>query len=148
MSKTNLKNNKMIAIILIFIFAGTLVFFVGMKCGQIKNNKLGNNLSQFGARSTGTQKGMIGGSKNGGVTMGEILSRDDKSITIKLRDGGSKIILYSVTTEISKFTAGAIDDLTVGSNIMINGKTNNDGSITAQTIQLRPTIQGTPDIKK
>ena len=150
MSKINFKNKKMITMILTCMVAGILVFFIGMKCGQTRSNKLGNNFPQFGARNIGTQKGMLGGSgmnKNGGVTMGEILSKDNKSITVKLKDGGSKIILYSTTTEISKFTVGTIDDLMVGSNIMVNGKTNNDGSITAQTIQLRPAIQGTQGIK-
>lgn len=150
MSKINIKNKKMIAMILTCVVAGILVFFIGMKYGQAGSNKLGKNFSQFGARNMGTQKGMLGGSgmnRNGGATMGEILSKDDKSITVKLRDGGSKIILYSNTTEISKFTAGTVDDLMVGSNIMVNGKANNDGSITAQTIQLRPAIQGTQDIK-
>ena len=33
---------------------------------------------------------------------------------------------------------GALSDVSVGQNIMANGKTNSDGSITAQTIQIRP----------
>jgi hypothetical protein len=150
MSKINFKNKKITAIIMIFLVVGILIFFIGMKYGQAGNNKLGKNFSQLGDRNMGTQKGMLedgGMDRNGGATTGEILSKDDKSITVKLRDGGSKIILYSTTTEISKFTAGAIEDLIVGSNIIVNGKTNNDGSIIAQTIQLRPAIQGAQGIK-
>ena len=39
---------------------------------------------------------------------------------------------------MSKFVGGAISDLEVGKTITVNGKENQDGSVTAQTIQLRP----------
>jgi hypothetical protein len=56
---------------------------------------------------------------------------------MKLADGGSKIILISDSTTVSKTTAGSIDELAPGCKLMINGDTNSDGSITAKTIQLK-----------
>ncbi|HLD17949.1 MAG TPA: hypothetical protein VJB99_02630 [Patescibacteria group bacterium] len=81
--------------------------------------------------------GMRGG---GGFTAGEVLSMDDQSVTVKLPDGGSKIIFFSASTEITKSVAGATSDITVGGQIMSTGTTNTDGSITATIIQIRPAM--------
>jgi hypothetical protein len=89
-------------------------------------------LQQFGAGMNGAR----GTRTNGGFVSGEIISKDDKSITVKLQNGGSKIIFLSDSTDITKSAAGALSDLEVGKNIIVNGTANSDGSITAQAIQL------------
>ncbi len=69
--------------------------------------------------------------------MGEILSEDDKSITVKMEDGSSKIVLISDTTQINKTDPGAKSDLTVGTKVGVFGVDNN-GTVTAQNIQIDP----------
>lgn len=121
------------ALAALVVLAGT--FWGGMLYGQSKNK-----FGQFPGQNQGVS---IRANRQGGAgfNSGEILSKDDKSITIKLPTGGSKIILFSSATEIGKFTTGILDDLQVGKNVMVQGQTNQDGSITAQSIQIRPAGQ-------
>lgn len=73
----------------------------------------------------------------GGLLMGEIISKESTSITVKLQDGGSKIVFLSNATKIAKSIDGSTADLTVGAQVTTMGTANADGSITAQSVQLR-----------
>lgn len=75
-------------------------------------------------------------SGSGGIS-GEVIAKDDKGITVKLRDGGSKIVFYSGKTLISKTASSTIDGVTIGERVMIVGTSNVDGSVSAESIQLR-----------
>lgn len=82
----------------------------------------------------------MGANRNGdgSFTVGQIIAKDDKSITIKSNDGSSKIVFFSDSTTIGKTTQGSATDLNNEENVMVNGQANPDGSITAQSIQIRP----------
>ena len=120
-----------------------LSFFIGMKYANAKNAKVvANRTSQFAQAGLGGQgrAGVArGSSAGGGFTTGDILSVDDKSITVKLQSGGSKIVLFSPTTEIVKSVLGTQSDMVVGKSVSVVGQTNTDGSVTAQSITLRAT---------
>jgi hypothetical protein len=137
-------NQTLIVITFILVTAGA--FFGGMKYAESKSaastaNKNGLVGLQNGqGQNFRGQNGGFGRGANGGGTSGEILSMDDKSITVKLRDGGSKIIFFSPSSKITKSVDGAVSDLKVGESIMAAGTANSDGSLTAQTIQLRPNM--------
>lgn len=145
-------SKKIIAIILGVIIIGGGSFFAGMKYGQSKSSSttkgMGNdfaNLSpeerqaRFGQfAGTGSDTVQRGARADGGFVNGEILSKDDKSITVKLNDGGSKIVLFSTSTQIMKSASGSSDDLKVGDNVTASGTSNSDGSVSAKSIQLRP----------
>jgi hypothetical protein len=94
---------------------------------------------QFGGQ-TGVRAG-AGARTNfgsGGVASGEIISKDATSITIKLRDGGSRIIFLSGTSTIAKSESGTAADLATGQQVTVMGTANSDGSIMAQSVQIRP----------
>ncbi len=143
---------KILPVIIAVVVVGCSAFYGGMKYGQsnvltgsgqgaiagfanLTPEQRQQRLQQMGAGAAGAQFGSRG---NGGDANGEIIAKDDKSITLKLRDGGSKIIFYSANTEIGKFASGIASDLEIGKTVSINGKTNSDGSISAQSIQIRP----------
>ena len=139
----------MIAVVVVAVAAG---FYGGLKYGESKNKNSARNMAGFFANSESDNgqprmqifNGESGGAGagramrvDGGFANGEILAKDEQSLTIKLADGGSKIIFYSNSTEVMKTATGTPAELKVGDNIMANGTTNSDGSITAKTIQLR-----------
>jgi hypothetical protein len=79
-------------------------------------------------------------------TVGDIISADDKSITIKMSDGSSKIVLISDTTTINQSAAATKADLKVGAKVAVLGNQNTDGSITGKTINLNPSIPTGPSV--
>lgn len=99
-----------------------------------------------GAADTTKNRGQVAGFRQ---TVGEIISADDESITVKLADGSSKIILISDSTIINQSTTAAKTDLQVGTKVAVNGDQTNDGSITGKTIEINPHIATiTPAVKK
>lgn len=73
-----------------------------------------------------------------GMPAGEVLAKDDTTLTLKLADGGSKIVFLSASTTVSRMADGSMDEVTVGSNVLIMGTSDTTGNVTAKTIQLRP----------
>lgn len=142
------KNKKIIVIVVVCLVVALLSFKGGMmyanknvtKANASRQSQFGQNgFNQNGGGRTG--QGMRGGANGGnGVVSGEILSKDATSMTVSLRAGGSKIVLYSPTTKVEKTVDGTIADAVVGKSLMITGTANPDGSISASSIQIRPNL--------
>ena len=132
-----MKNNT-ILVILIVLAVGVGSFFAGMK---FQESKRSNIRGQFGGGAGGRFGGQFQGAGNRAgfrPVTGEIINADDKSITVRLQDGSSKIILLSDKTEINKADKATKTDLKAGEQVVVFGSENSDGSVTAQNIQLNP----------
>lgn len=134
----NTKNKKhLIITALIIIIVGVVSFYCGSKFGQPSNSfKQGNMRQNSGMTMSPNSK--QGG--QGGLISGDITSKDESTLTVSLKSGGSKIILFSDKTKIYKSVDGSLDDLSVGSSINITGTQNQDGSVSAQSIQVKQGI--------
>jgi hypothetical protein len=87
-------------------------------------------------------RGTRGGNFGGGAT-GQIVSIDSTSITLSIPGGsGSRNVFYTAATPVMKSVTGTASDLKVGETVSVNGTANSDGSVTAQSIQLRPAPVG------
>ena len=131
------KNKKIVGLVILVVVIAFASFFVGYKCASSKKPSFSQ--STFGQHGmNGNNPGMKGNGGFGGLTVGEILSKDAQSITLKLRDGGSRIIFFTDKVVVQKMTDGSVADLVVGKQISVTGTTNPDGSINAQSVQIRP----------
>lgn len=106
-------------------------------------NRTGNR-NNSSTTSTGTGAGngtgLRDGSGNNSI-FGEITKMDDSSITIKTTDGSSKIILLSDSTSINQSVTAAKTDLTVGTQVKVDGTTDsNTGSVTGKSIEINPSM--------
>lgn len=131
----------MIVIIVVVVLAiGAGAFFGGMKFQETKAASSNSaDHSQQGGRGQNGQNRFSGGFR---PITGEILNMDDKSITVKLEDGSSKIVLLPDNITVSKTDIGSKADLKTGVKVGVFGTTNSDGSITAQNVQLNPLSRG------
>ncbi len=96
----------------------------------------GNGDARDGRTGSGGTLGSMANRAGFRPIVGEILSKDDKSITVKLQDGSSKIVLLAQSTVINKAEKVDASALIVGDSVRVFGTTNSDGSVTAQDVQL------------
>ena len=124
--------------VVIAIVALILVFFAGKQYGQ---NSAASRVANQG-QGQRFQNGNIGarnGRNGGGLAAGEVIAKDDKSITVKIgADGGSRIIFFTASIPITKNVNGTADDIKIGEQVVATGSANPDGSVSAQSIQIRP----------
>ena len=145
-------NKTIVIFIIIVVLIGGGAFYGGMVYGKSQGrgssqqgfqNLTPAQRQQFSQQSGGNRTGR--NNANGSFISGQVIAKDDKSVTVQSADGsGSKIVFFSASTQIMKTASSTASDLLVGDNLTINGQANQDGSITAQSIQIRPAIPNQP----
>jgi len=117
-------------------------FVGGMYYGKATVSSVGGrgNFAGLSSSTPGSFGGRTGA--GGGFVTGQVVSIDANSITIQLPNGNSQVVFYSSSTPVTKPTLASVSDLAAGTAVMIGGTQNSDGSLTAQTIQVRQTGAG------
>jgi hypothetical protein len=138
-------NKSVIAIVMVMLAVGS--FWGGAKYerSRIFMSRRSGGMMAFNDRQ-GAAQGfeMVGGVEksrglrlSGGLVAGEVASKDEKSIVVKLQDSGSKVVFLSLDTRIMKSADGSLDDVDVGTAVVVMGTPNQDGSLNAESIQIR-----------
>jgi len=155
-----MKTNHIVSVLVLLVVFSTASFFVGTKYQQNKittgfNQRMANDGSGMGqgmgrnnTNDTDTVKnrGQVAGFRQ---TVGEIISLDAKSITVKMADGSSKIVLISDSTTVNQSVTASKNDLKVGLSVAVRGDQNTDGSVTSSNIEINPHVATiTPAIKQ
>jgi uncharacterized protein YneF (UPF0154 family) len=123
-------------LLLVIVLVGG--FFGGMKYeeSQVLKNLTPEKMREIFQQTRGqfqTQRQRIGQ----GFILGEVISKDEKSLTIKLPDGSTRIVFLSESTQILKSVQGNIQDIEIGKQVIVSGEQTTEGFLTAKTIQIR-----------
>ncbi len=121
---------------IVTLLIGAGAFYSGMQYEHAHQPT--QNVSQRGNSGRGGPSDRGRGGANGGFVSGEVLKKDGQSLTLTLRDGGSKIVFFASSTTVGKMAPGVIDDVGERAQVMVSGTQNSDGSMTATNIQIRP----------
>ncbi|MBN1585710.1 hypothetical protein JW899_05100 [Candidatus Uhrbacteria bacterium] len=98
----------------------------------------------------GDRQGLRGGQADGltkmrggaGMSAGTIKERTDTTLTVTLGTDGSQLVIVTDKTAISKPAEISLSELKAGDNVFVSGQTNSDGSLTADSIQVRMDGEG------
>jgi hypothetical protein len=124
----------MVVVAIVLVAAG---FFGGMQYQKSQVPSFAGGQEGFRQRMMGQGQEQRTG-QNFNSVRGSILSIDANTMTVKLQDGSSKIVVLSSSTTYMKEAAISKGDLKTGDTIMVIGASNSDGSVTAQNVQINP----------
>src|ERR1035437_4348803 len=129
------KNTIIVAAVVLVIVAAAGGFFAGLMYQKNQTLALGTtNRGNFAARA--------GQNAAFRPVRGQVLSMSDTSITVKMSDGSTKIVVLSSSTAFMQSTKAALADVKVGNIVNVVGTANSDGSVTATDVQINPPTQG------
>jgi len=131
---------KPIVVVIIAVGVGALAFFGGTQYQKSQTTTSRNFTVGQGSGRNGQMGGVSGTRRigNGQPVSGEIINIDNASLTVKLADGSSRIVLLSEKTIYNKTANVQKSELKVGEKVGVFGTNNTDGSVTAQNVQLNP----------
>ena len=138
-----MKRNTILVIGIIILVSLGAGFYGGVLYQKSKNPITARNgFVRNGQESNVTAGGTRGGGNNNfRPVAGEIIASDEKSITVKLNDGSSKIVFLADNTNITKADNAIAQDLKVGEKVSVFGTQNSDGTVSATDISLNPVMR-------
>lgn len=129
-----MKNKNLIISVALVVLALLGGFFAGMQYQKSQRATFVGGM--YGRNGMMRQFGQNG--QNFRPVRGTVLSVDNNTMTIKLANGNSEIVVLSPSTRYVKSAPAALSDIKTGDTVMAIGTQNNDGSLTASDVQLNP----------
>jgi flagellar basal body-associated protein FliL len=136
----NMKNTNTVIIVavILVIVAAAGGFFGGMMYQKSQVSALG----AAGRGSYAARFGQAGQSAANRPVRGQVLSMSDTTLTVKMSDGSTKIVVLSSSTAFAQSAKAALTDVKTGDTVNVVGTANSDGSVTATDIQINPPMPG------
>ena len=132
---------KILPILIVAVLGLGGGFFGGMQYQKSKQPAFPKGVGQL-TRGNFNFNGRVRTAGGNGVR-GEVTAVNGSTVTIKLANGGSQIIVLSSSTTYNKTATASVSDVVVGQTIMAAGTSNSDGSVTATTVDVNPqTVAG------
>ena len=127
------KNTMMVVAIVLIVLAG-----VGGFVGGIQYQKTNAGAGSQGTNGTFRQRfGMMGqNGQNFRPERGQVISFSNGTMTLKLSDGSTKLIVLPSNTNYLKTDTASQSDIKTGDTVTVLGTQNSDGSVTAQDVQV------------
>ncbi len=109
------------------------MFYIGAEYEKGKLSKLNSTCSLGKAKKSSKKHSVVTPSAN--AISGTITAKDDKTVTLKMADGTTKIVDYTAATTVGKNAKSTIADLVIGEEVTVSGQPNADGTFAADNIQ-------------
>ncbi len=138
-----MKNKKSFIVATIFVLFFSLIsFYAGYKYSQGRKSVMNFGPgTERGGLAQGdsmiTRQGERQGNINQNQVIGEIIKKDDNSITVKTGDASSVIIYLKEDIFVGKMAEVGKSELLEGNNVLILGSKGADSSFIAESIQIR-----------
>ena len=133
------KNVMMLVAVMLIIAAAAGGFFGGMMYQKNQAPSFGM-MGQNGSRQGGTFRtfGQNGQNSNFRPVRGQVVNMDNSSLTVKMSDGSTKLVVLSQSTAFMQSSKASLSDIKTGDTVNVVGTQNSDGSVTAQDVQINP----------
>lgn len=134
-----MNKNVMILVALVLIIFAAAGGFVGGMMYQKNQSPIFGMMGQNGSRQGEVFRGSSGQqNSNFRPVRGQVLSMDNNSLTVKMSDGSTKLVVLSSSTAFVQSTKASLSNLKTGDTVNVVGTQNSDGSLTAQDVQINP----------
>lgn len=125
----------------VVVIAAVLGLGIGFSAGYYMPHGAGTTArGQYAMRGGANMDGGFSGARggSGGLVSGTVLSNDGSTMTVSMQDGSTKLVLIHASTEVLETTMASPEALSAGVSVTVTGTANSDGSVTAQSVQVRP----------
>jgi hypothetical protein len=129
------KNMMIVVAVVLIIVAAAGGFFAGLMYQK-------NQTPTLGTAGRGNFAARAGQNAAFRPVRGQVLSMSDTTLTVKMSDGSTKIVVLSSSTAFMQSTKAALTNVKTGDTVNVVGTQNSDGSVTAQDVQINPPAGG------